>query len=124
MKKTIISAILGLIGGVGGALVFQPIEGIMSILFNDFTMGGIIVGILGGIYGTRAGTSLGNKLMVSALIGAGVFAIFGIISGRLVEDIIAGGIIGLLVGLASHYLGNKVTDLVEKADDKIDSMTS
>jgi len=47
MKKIIISAILGLIGGIGGALIFQPISGLMSILFNDFTLGGIIVGIAG-----------------------------------------------------------------------------
>jgi len=123
MKKIIISAILGLIGGIGGALIFQPISGLMSILFNDFTLGGIIVGIAGGYWGTRGGT-LTNKLLFSVGIGLAVFFVLGLLSGALGTDLIAGAFIGLLVGLASHYLGGRVTELVEKADDMIDNTIS
>jgi len=120
MKKVIISAILGLIGGIGGALIFHPISGLSSILFNDFALGGIIIGIVGGYWGTRGGT-LTNNLLFSVGIGLAVFLVLGLLSGTLGTDLIAGAFIGLLVGLAAHYLGGRVTEFVEKADDMIDN---
>jgi len=123
MKKTIVSAILGLIGGIGGAFIFEPIDGLMSILLNDFTIGGIIVGIIGGIYGNKA-TGLPQKLGFSVLIGLLVFLVFAFLSGQYVNDLIAGGLIGLLVGLASHFVGNNVSKLVDSAEDKIEERYS
>jgi len=71
-------------------------------------------------WGTRGGT-LTNKLLFSVGIGLAVFFVLGLLSGALSTDLIAGAFIGLLVGLASHYLGGRVTELVEKADDMIDN---
>lgn len=123
MKKIIISGIVGLAGGLVGALIFQPIEGIFSILFSDFTLGGIIVGIASAllVHKVPAVNSMGKSLLFSALVGMGVFLIFGLLSGKLVDDMIAGAIIGLVVGLVNHFLRDEITELVEKTEDYIES---
>jgi len=123
MKKYIISGIIGFIGGIAGSLIFEPITGIFDILFSDFTIGGIIVGILDSILATRITQldSLAKKLLFSVGVGLLVFLIFGLLSGHLMYDLIAGAFIGLMVGLSAHFLRDKVTGLVDAAKDKIEN---
>lgn len=123
MKKYIISGIIGFIGGIAGALIFEPISGIFDVLFSDFALGGIIVGILGSVLSTRLIQldSLAKKLLFSVGVGLLVFLIFGLLSGHLMDDLIAGAFIGLMVGLTAHFLKDNVTDLVDAAEDKIEN---
>lgn len=126
MKKIVISGIVGLVGGLVGALIFQPIEGVFSILFSDFTVGGIIVGIASAllVHKVSAVNSIAKSILFSVLVGVVVFLVFGLLSGRLIDDIIAGGLIGLVVGLVNHYLRDEITELVEKTEDYIESKRS
>lgn len=123
MKKYIISGIIGFIGGIAGALIFEPISGIFDVLFSDFTLGGIIVGILGSFLAERITQldSLSKKLLFSVGVGLLVFLIFGLLSGHLIDDLIAGSFIGLMVGLATHFLRDNVTGFVDAAEDKIEN---
>lgn|GEM_PF-1027141 len=123
MKKYIISGIIGFIGGIAGALIFEPISGIFDVVFSDFAIGGIIVGILGSVLATRITQldSLAKKLLFNVGIGLVVFLVFGLLSGQLMNDLIAGFFIGLMVGLTAHFLKDKVTDLVDAVEDKIEN---
>ncbi len=123
MKAKIISAIIGWIGGIGGALIFEPIDGILDILLSDFSIGGIIIGILGSILGSKAST-LGGKIGFNVVLGLVVFLVFGLLSSNLGVDLIAGAIIGILVALAGHFFADDVERLVDKADNLIDKNKS
>lgn len=112
MKKLIASLLVGCIGGILGALIFQPIGNILDIFLSDFAIGGVIIGGIMGYKGFDK-FALQKKLMYAVLTGLVVFLIFGLISGYLVDDLIAGAFIGLAVGLVSHYFGAKVQDLVD-----------
>lgn len=118
-KQIITALVVGLIGGLAGALIFEPIDGISDILFSDYTIGGVIIGAVLGFIKLN-GYSLGKFIFFSIIVGAIVFLIFGLISGKIVDDLIAGIIIGLLVALASHLLSPRVKNAVEAIDDKID----
>lgn len=120
MKSIIVSAIIGLLGGLVGTFLFETTDGFMSNVFSDFTIGGVIVGVAGGIFGNKS-TTLVKKLLFSVGVGLVVFLVFGLLSGYLMNDLIAGALIGLLVGLASHFFGAKVANVVNKVDEKIDN---
>lgn len=117
MKKLIPSIIVGLLGGIAGSLIFQPISGITDIFLSDFAIGGAIVGGVMGYKGFDK-FALQKKLMYGAGTGLLVFLVFGLLSGHMVDDLIAGALIGLAVGLVSHFFGEKVDDTVENLMDK------
>lgn len=119
MKGKIISAIVGWIGGIGGALIFEPISGISDILFSDYTIGGIAIGLLS-TFILKVAPTLKTKILYNIGIGLAIFLVLGIISGSIVTDLIAGLTIGVFVALASHYLTDNVTNMVDKAENLID----
>ena len=121
-KQIITALIVGFIGGLGGALLFEPIDGFTDILFSDYTIGGIITGGVVGFIKLK-GLTLGKLILYSIIVGAVVFLFFGLISGKIVDDLIAGVLIGLLVALVSHFLAPKVRAAVDSVDDKIDELT-
>ncbi len=102
MKKVLLNAFLGFWGGIGGALIFEPIDGVLDILLSDYTIGGVVVGVLNGFLGNKAPKLLGN-LLIGIGIGLAVFLGLGLLSGQLQTDLIAGGFIGLLVGLVNYF---------------------
>lgn len=102
MKKALTNAFLGFWAGIGGALIFEPINEITDVLLSDYTIGGVVVGALNGFLGNRAPKLLGN-LLISIGLGLLVFLGLGLLSGQLQTDLIAGGFIGLLLGLVSHF---------------------
>ena len=121
-KQIITTLIVGLIGGIAGALIFEPIDGFTDILLSDYAIGGVITGGVIGFVRHKAST-LGKLIMYGVGIGVVIFLVFGLISGRIVDDIIAGILIGLFVALATHYLSPKVRAAVEAVDDKIEELT-
>lgn len=106
MKKTLIGAFLGFWGGIGGALIFEPIDGVLEILLSDYTIGGILVGVLNGLLGNKS-PKLFKNLLISIGIGLVVFLVFSFFSKHYTTDLIAGGFIGLLVGLVTHFYTRK-----------------
>lgn len=121
-KQIITALIVGLIGGLAGALIFEPIDGFTDVLFSDYTIGGIITGAIVGFLKLKS-PSLGKLILYSIIVGAIVFLIFGLISGKIVDDLIAGVLIGLFVALVSHFLAPKVREAVDTVDTKIDELT-
>lgn len=105
MKKTAINAFLGYMGGLWGALIFEPIDGILDVLLSDYAIGGILVGILNGLL--NKAPKIIQKLLISVGIGLAVFLVFAFLSKAYVTDLTAGGIIGLLVGLATHFFNKR-----------------
>lgn len=114
MKKILISAFLGFWGGIGGALIFEPIDGFLDILLSDYTIGGILVGVLTGLLGNKS-PKLFKNLLVSVGIGLIVFLIFSFFSKHYTTDLIAGGVIGLLVGLVTHFYSRKKSSTSNQA---------
>lgn len=45
IKHIFALGILGAIAGFLGAIIFQPITNIFSLIFSDFTLGGVLVGV-------------------------------------------------------------------------------
>ena len=121
-KQIITALIVGLIGGLGGALIFEPIDGFLDVLFSDYTIGGVIIGGITAIR-NKTGLTLGKLILNCVVIGLIVFLVFGLISGKIVDDLIAGAIIGLFVALAVHFLTPKVKSAVDVVDEKIDELT-
>lgn len=117
MKKLIPSLIVGLLGGIVGSLIFQPLKNIADLFLSDFAIGGIVVGGVMGYKGFDK-FDLKKKLIYGVGVGVMVFLAFGLLSGHLVDDLIAGAFIGLAVGLVSHFFGEKVDDTVEDLMDK------
>lgn len=118
MKQKIINAIVGWLGGIGGALIFEPIDGITDVLFSDYAIGGIIIGIVASFLGKNA-ASLQTKIIYNVLVGLAVFLVLGLLAGSLGTDLIAGLVIGLLVALSSHYLSDDVQRMVDKTENII-----
>ena len=106
MKKTGIYALLGYMAGLWGAVIFEPIDGVLDILLSDYAIGGILVGILNGFLENKASKPF-PKILISIGIGLVVFLVFSLISKHYLTDLTAGGIIGLLVGLASLFYNKK-----------------
>ena len=121
-KQIITSLIVGLIGGLGGAFIFEPIDGFLDVLLSDYTIGGVIIGAITA-FRNKTGLPLGKLILNCVIIGLIVFLVFGLISGKIVDDLIAGAIIGLFVALAVHFLTPKVKSAVDAVDEKIDELT-
>ena len=107
MKKIIICAIIGLVSGLIGSILFEASEGFLGLLLSDFSLGGIIVGILSGMLVSNS-TTLSKKLLYSVLTGLIIFFVFGLLSGYILDDLIAGAVIGAIVGLGLHLLSSKL----------------
>lgn len=93
--------------GAGVGLVIGVIE---MLLFTEGG-GGILWLIMAAVTGAAIGYASTqafniNFLLLSFLIGVVLFLVVAVSTGKYLDDIITGGITGLLIGLAVKYMGS------------------